>query len=186
MGRCSLKVFLWPSFNPQEKGEGGIRRVWEAQQKYLPEFGVELVDRAEEADIVAVHADEFKTGRPLAFHCHGLYWGGFEWERWCHDANAKIIRMMKRAQAVSTPSQWVRNYLARGMLLDPTVLYHGINVEDWTPASNTGYVFWGKNRVDPICDPEPVLKLAALCPKTGFLSTFGSTDLENVTVTGKV
>lgn len=181
-----MKLAIHPQFNKIEKGEGGIRRVWEMQQKYLPQHGIEIVTKPSEADLVAIHADELKTDRPFVLHCHGLYYAGYEWPLWAYDANEKIIRGMKKAVAVSAPSQFVRHYLARGMLLDSTVLMHGVEIEQWEPTENQGYVIWSKNRPDAICNPQDVNRLAELAPDTFFMSTFGNTDLPNLKTIGRV
>lgn len=181
-----MKVAIWPSFNPKENGEGGIRRVWEALYKHLPNYDVEIVGRFDDADVINVHADNLKTDKPVAYSNHGLYWAGYDWPLWALEANAKLIKAAKHSHALSVPSSFVHNVFARGMLLDPFVIYHGVDIEDWNPLDNHGYVFWGKTRVDPICDPEPVNKLAALCPDIRFISTFGNKDLANITTTGRL
>lgn len=182
-----MKLFIFPKFDlTHDKGEGGIKRVVEAQHRWLPEYGVELVTKESDADLVAVHADEYRTNKPVVFHNHGLYWSGYDWQGWAYDANAKAVRMAKRAQAMTVPSQWVQYAWQRGMLLNPHVLYHGVELEDWSPDENYGYVLWQKNRPDPICDPEDVNRLARLAPERAFLSTFGDPSLPNMTVTGRV
>lgn len=181
-----MKVAIWPSFNIKENGEGGIRRVWEALYKHLPSYGVEIVERFDDADVINVHADNLKTDKPVAYSNHGLYWAGYEWPLWALEANAKLIRAAKHSHALSVPSRFVHNVFARGMLLDPFVLYHGVDIEDWNPLDSHGYIFWGKTRIDPICDPEPVNKLAAICPDVRFISTFGNKDLANITTTGRL
>lgn len=180
-----MRVYIWPEFG-KENGQGGIKRVWEALYKHLPSYDVEIVNRIEDADVVNLHADWLKTDKPIALSHHGLYWAGYEWPKWALDANAKLIKAAKHSQALSVPSRFVHNVFARGMLLNPFVLYHGVDVEDWNPVENHGYVFWGKTRVDPICDPEPVNKLAALCSDVKFISTFGDRDLANITTTGRL
>lgn len=182
-----MRVYIHPQFNLQiDKGEGGIKRVVEALHRWLPEYGVEVVSDPRQADLINVHADEFKSRLPVAASSHGLYWDGYWWEGWCYHSNAKLIRMMKQAQATSVPSRFVHNAFARGMLLDPFVLQHGVELDDWEPAKDEGYVVWLKSRTDDICTPQPLNTLAAACPNLNFVSTFGSHDLPNVTLTGKL
>jgi glycosyltransferase involved in cell wall biosynthesis len=186
-GRFLVKVLIWPSFSSQDRGEGGIRRVVEALHRYLSDYDIEIVKDIRQADLVNVHADEYKTDLPIAASLHGLYWGEYEWAEWCYEANRRLIGVAKRAESVSVPSQWVHNSFARGMLLDPFVLYHGIHPEEWeTVEPNGGYVFWGKTRKDPICTPAPLEELAKLSPQTKFVTTFGGEDLPNVSRTGKI
>jgi glycosyltransferase involved in cell wall biosynthesis len=179
-----MKVKIWPDFG-KEAGQGGIKRVYEAQHRWLPEYGIELVKTEEQADLIAVHADDYKTDRPVAYHCHGLYWDGYKWPQWAYNANAKIIRAMTRAAGVSVPSQFVGHTLARGMLLPTTTLYHGVDLEDWEPQQHEGYILWAKNRPDPICDPAPIGILARLCPDLQFISTFGEPS-HNLRITGRL
>lgn len=180
-----MKVCLWPDFNPKDSGEGGIRRVWEALNKHLPEYGVEIVHNMKDADVVNVHADFIDTkGTPLAYSLHGLYWAGYDWPRWAIEANAKLIKAIRYAHAMSVPSDFVHNVFARGALLNPFTLLHGVELDEWGPADNLGYVFWGKTRLDPICDATPVNKLAALCPEQSFVSTFGDENVPNLRLTG--
>lgn len=180
-----MKVKIWPSINPKDTGEGGIRRVIEAQYKYLPDLGVEIVEDIKEADLVNIHADSLKTDKPIAASSHGLYWSDWEWDDWCYEANAKLINVMKRAAATSTPSKWVAHAFQRGMLIDPFVIPHGVDIEEWEPEKNLGYVLWAKNRTDPICTPEPLDKLSVLAPDIPFLTTYG-TKSDNVKVLGRV
>lgn len=179
-----MKVAIWPEFNPKERGEGGIRRVWEAQHKYLPDYDIEIVKDHKDADVINVHADWLPTDKPVAYSSHGLYWADYDWPRWAIEANAKLIHATRYSHSMSVPSRFVHNVFARGLLLDPFILYHGIDLDEWEPQDNHGYVFWGKTRIDPICDPEPVNKLATLCPDIKFVSTFGDGNLSNVTLTG--
>lgn len=179
-----MRVKIWPDFG-KESGQGGIKRVWEAQRKYLPQLGIEIVDSIDEADLINVHADEFNTDIPIAASSHGLYWSGYEWDNWCYESNAKLIRMLKKSEAASVPSHWVANAISRGMLIDPFVLHHGIEIDEWEPAENKGYVFWGKTRTDPICNPAPLEALSIMAPDIKFVTTFGAKS-SNVLVTGKV
>lgn len=181
-----MKLFLWPSFG-KEDGQGGIKRVWEMLNRWLPEYGVEFVDDIYQADVVNIHADFMDVrGIPIAYSNHGLYWAGYQWPHWAMKANERIVRGMKRAHAISTPSEWVANSLRRGMLADPYVLLHGVELEDWEPADNRGYVLWAKTRPDPVCDPRPVELLAQQARNRQFVTTIGPENLPNVKVTGKL
>lgn len=179
-----MRVRLWPDFG-KESGQGGIKRVNEALNKWLPHYGVEVVSDIKEADVVNVHADRIKTDKPIALSNHGLYWQGYDWQRWSYEANAKLVAGLRDSSVLSVPSRYVHNVFARGALLDPFVLYHGIELDEWTPIEKYGYVYWGKTRIDPICDPTPLNELARLCPELPFVTTFGD-NLPNITHTGKM
>ncbi len=183
-----MKVYIEPTFRGQDKGDGGIRRVVEAQHRHLPSFGIDVVDSVADADLLASHGGiQFGVppGKPWITHTHGLYWAEYEWNKWHHDLNAQVIGAMRRADHVTAPSEWVAQTLRRGMWLRPTVLPHGVDLEEWGPGQRKGYVLWNKTRVDPICDPSPVMALAAQAPDLDFVTTFGDTSA-NVQRTGKL
>jgi glycosyltransferase involved in cell wall biosynthesis len=180
-----IKVYLTPSFSKKDRGEGGIRRVVEAQIKHLPSMDVEIVSTPQEADLVNGHATD-SVKHPVFVHsCHGLYWDDWEWGGWAYQANARVVELMNHAQAVTTPSDWVANAVRRGMLIDPIVCSHGIDLSEWTPAPTDGFVLFAKNRPDPVCDPGPMLRLAALAPQVPFVGTFGG-EAPNITLTGRL
>lgn len=183
-----MKVFIAPTFRGEDRGDGGIRRVVEAQHKYLPEFDVKIVDTVDAADIVAVHAGLWvETNKPVVSHCHGLYWSEYEWALWARKLNQDVIRAMRKADVVTAPSKWISNILKKGMWLDAPVLYHGIDIDDWEPGVNREYVLWNKTRIDPICDPYPVHMLSSRAKDTHFVTTFyepNHNPNSNVLVTG--
>lgn len=184
----TLKVLMSPAFHEPDRGEGGIRRVVEAQRQYMPAFGVEFVDREQDADLVACHAGSYvATNKPVVAHNHGLYWSDYEWSPWAHDLNKACINVLRRCDAATAPSDWVGNIIKRGMNIDAETVYHGIEVRDWTPGpKDHPYVLWNKTRVDAICDPTPVTELAKRLPNLDFVTTFGDPDLRNVRVTGRL
>lgn len=183
-----MKVAIFPQFNHPDKGDGGIRRTVEGQIKYLPQFGVEIVQSVEEADVINCHAgDLIDTDKPLVSSTHGLYWTAenSNWDKWAWELNRQVIRAIKRADAVTAPSKWVAYALQRGMLVDPVVVYHGISLDEWNPDENHGYVLYNKSRVDLICDPTPVNELADRLPKQKFVTTYGQRT-SNVKVVGRL
>lgn len=185
-----IKLYISPNYTGQEgtKADGGIRRVVDAMKKYLPEFGIEIVNTPEEADIINAHGamPVSKFDKPIVSSCHGLYWHDYDWGAWAHRANQLVIESMKRATAVTAPSHWVRNAITRGMLIDPTVIYHGVEIDEFEPDPNPAdWILWNKARVDPISDPKPVNELARLMPDVRFVTTFGN-EQKNVKVFGQV
>jgi glycosyltransferase involved in cell wall biosynthesis len=183
-----LKVYIEPRFEGQDQGEGGIRRVVEAQRAWLPKMGIEVVDNLGAADLVATHAAVATTTVPVdipwVVHTHGLYWSEYAWTSWPHKLNGRVISAIRQADHVTAPSEWVAQALRRGMWLQPTVLHHGIDEADWLPGTNGGYVLWNKTRVDPICDPSPIITLAKMNPAVHFISTYGAEGLANLELTG--
>lgn len=127
------KVLIVPSFDSADKGDGGIRRVVEAQRKYLVEHDIEVVDSEAAADVIVIHGGaDIKTRKPIVAHCHGLYWNDYSWERWAKELNKDVIEIMRRAVVTTAPSKWVAYALARGMQIHAPVIYHGVDAADWT------------------------------------------------------
>ncbi len=182
-----MKVYIVPTYSNIDKGDGGIRRCVEAQQKYLPQYGIEVVDNMKDADIVNTHAAEIldvPVDKPWIMSCHGLYWQEYRWPAWGARVNSAVIEVMKRADAITAPSEWVAYALQRGMWLRPTVLPHGIEPRMWKAGENKGYVLWNKAREDSISNPADMNKLAEMVPDIQFLSTFGAAT-KNVIIMGK-
>lgn len=184
-----MKVYITPRFDGEDKGDGGIRRVVEAQKKWLPTVGVAVTDDIDDCDVVAAHAVEWpRTGRPVVSHNHGLYWSDYEWPQWALNANKAVIESMHKADAVTAVSEWTANAIARNTWIKPTVVYHGVDAQEWKPPTKSAsekYVLWNKTRVDPICDPVPMQELANIARDYKFLSTFGEVT-DNLSVTGRL
>jgi len=187
-----LKVHIYPLFRGEDRGDGGVRRVAEAQSKHLPAYGIEVVDTAEEAEVIACHitAPEayFKNNPDKAFvaHNHGLYWAEYNWENWALKANKTCMELIRSSDAVTAPSYWVAHTLRRHTMRKVDVVWHGIDLEDWEPTQGDwGYVLWNKNRPDDVCDPRVVNALAAMMPYQQFVTTYGK-ETDNVKITGRV
>ena len=191
-----MKIYLEPSFGDgEDEGDGGVRRVIEAQLKHLPAYGVEFVP-LEEAELAHVHIAPNSNSRkflvehpqiPFLLSCHGLYWAEYsDWLNWSLKANAKCMDAIRLADYVTAPSEWVAQTIRRNSLRPCSAIGHGIDLEDWEVEPKEGHVLWNKTRVDPVCDPEPVGKLARMLPDIRFISTFGQQGLENLHLTGKL
>lgn len=180
------KIFISPQYSGEDHGEGGIRRVVEAQNKYLPSVGYEVVTSEAEADIIAVHGGMVvDSNKPTVNHCHGMYWSDYIWPKFAADINQRVVRSIRRADLATAPSRWVADVIKRAMWIDPLIAYSGVDLEDFNMIPHSGYVLWNKTRVDPICDPETLNRLAKAAPDVQFVSTFGG-EAANVTLTGKV
>lgn len=179
-------VCIAPTYSGPDRADGGIRRVIEAMQQHLPDLGWRLTDDPAQADVVNVHGTIRcdLSDRPVVSSCHGLYWDDYTWAEWAHDANRHVIESMVRANAITAPSKWVAHAITRGMLAQPTTIYHGVDADAWAHSQESlGYVLWNKARVDPVSDPAAMQRLAALLPATPFVSTFGQAA-QNVQITG--
>lgn len=188
----NIKVHIYPNFRNADTGEGGVRRVVEGQQKYLSKYGIDVVDSAEEADIIACHIEapppylKLYPNKPLVGMCHGLYWSEYIWENWSLKANQKVMELIRVADVVTAPSDWVANSILRHSNRRVVIIPHGVEVSEWNPGeAEVPYVLWNKTRVDPICDPEPLNQVASIMPDVHFVSTFGN-EASNVTLTGRL
>jgi glycosyltransferase involved in cell wall biosynthesis len=180
-----MKIYISPQFDKPDSGDGGIRRVVEAQHRYLPDFGVMLVSDYKQADLINCHGTSIEMHERLVLSLHGLYWAEYEWPKWYLNANRWLIRGIKHARAITAPSEWVANSIRRGTLANPIVCYHGIDLAQWSPGNPAGYVLWNKNRQDAVCNPEPMNYLAARVSGQPFISTFGQAT-PNVKIVGKL
>lgn len=188
----ALKVHIYPSFGDLDKGDGGIRRVVEAQIKYLPQFGIEIVADPEVADVIAYHATIPSTyvkrfsRKAFVAMVHGMYWSGYDWENWALKANGDVIEGIRVSDAVITCSEWVANSIRRNTSRYVEIIPHGVDMEEWDSVlEHKDYVLWNKTRPDPVCDPEPLNQVAALLPEVKFISTFGA-KLPNIALTGRL
>jgi glycosyltransferase involved in cell wall biosynthesis len=179
---------MLPHITKFGQGESGIRRVVEAYNKCLPEFGIELVTPDTYSyDLTAVHAG-VAPGADVA-HNHGLYWtediptlSDYEW-----NANIAVINSLREARQITVPSEWVAESIRRDMRIDPHVIGHGIEWDEWQgKAGDGGYVLWNKNRDFDVCNPEAIVRLARLFKTTHFMSTFAPNPSPNLRVTGQV
>lgn len=157
-----MKVCLWPTPEEMESNHG-IGRIVHAQYQYLPELGVEFVD-PEQAEVIACHTQQFDMPYIDVLHIHGLYWTGDpksgDYNHWHHKANQRIVSAARRARLVTVPSPWVAEVFKRDMRINPVVIGHGIDFDQWEPGDTKNYVLWNKNRNDDVCDPTPALQLA--------------------------
>lgn len=190
----NLSVYIYPEFSGEDQGDGGVRRVVEAQRRWLPEYGVEVTDSPDEADLLAVHIaapDQLirqHPDKPLVAHSHGLYWAEYPWEDWALKANVVCMDTIRCADAITAPSDWVANAIRRGTMRRVGVVGHGVDLEDWPMGepADPPYALWNKTRIDAVCDPAPVIDLAERALDVNFVTTFGRTNLPNVKVTGRL
>lgn len=151
----------------------GIGQVVLAQHKYLPQYGVTITDN-DHADLNLCHIAKPAVWPTLDMvQIHGLYWADtphLPFSNWHHKANTSIIDAAREAYRVIAPSNWVAMPFKRDMRIRPAVIPHGIDLAEWQPGDNQGYVLYNKNRESDVCLSEPVLKLA----EKGFdvVSTF--------------
>jgi glycosyltransferase involved in cell wall biosynthesis len=187
-----VTVHITPS-SKEIPDDNGIGRVIHAQYKYLPTLGIELVASPDQADVIACHIQQGTMPRVDVLHCHGLYWtgepGSGVYEKWNKEANTRILSAARRARRITVPSRWVSECFKRDMRITPTVLGHGIDLDQWEPLKKPqDYVLWNKNRAADVCDPGPAYGMAIRGAEV--VSTFAPPDMrerpETFRVTGSV
>ena len=168
---------------PVKNPANGIAQVINAYIRHLPKFGVEFTNE-NDYDLLAVHAGSAKGD---VAHNHGLYWtADYAAKDWEYKTNADVIETLRHAQVITVPTQWVAETIRRDMHIDPFVVPHGVEWQEWqTIEQRHNYVLYNKNRQGDVCDSTPVDELAKLAQDTIFVSTFGR-PAQNVKVTGVV
>ena len=183
-----IKLFISPNYLgvPVHVDNGGIRRVVEAENKYLSQFGVESVANVEEADVIQNHGgmQTFQKGKPIINTSHGLYWSRQPWGEGLMEVNKTLIDSMTMAVAHTAPSEWVARAIRRGGYFYPEVIYHGVDADEFKPArEHHNFVLWNKARADYVSDPTDMQKVALKLPNVKFCSTIGKAT-DNVEILG--
>lgn len=179
-----MKLYLLPHPGAIDE-HNGIGRVVHAQYKYLPKYGFEFVNEEAQADLVIGHTHQFECAHIDVLHLHGIYWTGDpksgRYQHWHNRANRDILASCRRALKITVPSYWVGEFLRRDFRIQPTVIGHGIDVDEWKGQSkHDDFVFWAKNRPTDVCDPAPMYDLAYKLPETTFVTTFGPVGKEKL------
>lgn len=169
-----LKVWMTPT--PSEAGRditNAINQIVVRVNKYLPEFGVELVEQPDRAHLFAGHAGQGSQGQVDVAHFHGLYPTAQGSDNYA--INKEVIRNLRSAYRITAPSQWIADVIRRDMHVEPAIIGWGVDTDEWTPLkSHANYVIWNKARVDNVSNPQPMLDLAARAHDVLFLTTFGA------------
>lgn len=171
-----MKLYLTPL---EYTKDNGIGQVMEAQKRYLPDYGIELVTDPKEAELKAAHIWSTEPDNQV-LHCHGLHWTGDEpgYEEWYGLVNQQILESAKRAWAITVPTEWVAEPFRRDMRISPEVIGHGVTLADWRAlpvASRQDYLLWNKNRADLVSSPEAANELARR--GVPVVSTFGDAQV---------
>lgn len=187
-----MKVMLVPHADNLTSGESGIHTLCRKWVRHGASAGIEFVNsNATSFDVLAVHAGmskEYGSNIPLCSHLHGIYWtGDYQAHYWEWKANRDVIDSIRHATTVTVPSAWVAFSLQRDMHLNPVVLPHGIDWQEWRhDYEHEDYVLWNKNRAGvDVCSPVAVGELARRFPEQRFLTTFAPDNpTPNIKATG--
>jgi len=179
-----IKVWMTPT--PDEAGRdtsNSINQIVCRVDKYLPDYGVQLVEQSEHAEVHAGHAGQGSQAPLDVAHYHGLYPTANGSQNF--SVNAAVIRNLKTARIVTAPSEWIADVIRRDMHLNPRVIGWGVDTDEWQPLKERQpYVIWNKARVDDVTNPQPMLTLAARAHDVLFLTTFGK-GTPNVKTVGR-
>jgi glycosyltransferase involved in cell wall biosynthesis len=174
-----IKLALTP--HPDElkgKEHSGIAQVILNWARYLPEFGIDIVpmNSPDRADISVGHSASNPTA-DIHFS-HGLLWTEeMELGDYAYEVNADLVQAAKNAIRVIVPSLWVADVYRRDMRIDPDIIAHGINLEDWEHDYPRGdYVLYTKNRTKDGLDPGQINDVAKLLPHVTFYTTFATRE----------
>jgi len=186
-----IKVKMYPNLDEMKNNRSGISTVIRAYYKYADDFGIDFVESGH--DLSIVHGG---MGGKAAIkeQCeismlHGIYFtaqyyaGAWEWK-----ANQNVIETIRGAISTTVPSDWVAATLQREFKIDPYVLPHGVDFDEW--QHNRPYkpnqIFWGKNRIfEDVCDPSALIKIATRMPEISFVTTLSPTNPPpNITAIG--
>lgn len=169
----TIKIRMYPHLHNMENHASGIAQVIKHYFRYLPDYGIELVDpMATSYDLEAAHA----AAHPGAdvVHMHGLLWTSeFDLGDNGHGINRDLVRSIKLAKEVTVPSAWVAKPFQRDMHFTPHIIPHGVEWEEWQHDEEPRHILWAKNRTTDGLDPEMIVKLAQRFTDYDFVSTFG-------------
>lgn len=169
----SLKVWMSPTpIEAYQDHTNAINQIVTRMDKHLPDYGVELVEHPDNADLLAGHAGQGSTQPIDVAHYHGMYNTAQGSNNFA--VNANVIRNLRTAKEITAPSNWIADVIRRDMHINPHVIGWGVDTDEWQPGDDKHlYVIWNKARVDNVSDPAPMLELAARAHDTLFLTTFG-------------
>lgn len=166
----------------EDRAHSGIAQVVINWARYLPEFGIDVVDPGAEADVSIGHAAADPTAD---IHVsHGLLWTEeYEFDGdYAFDVNAGLAYAAIHAKEIIVPSEWVADVYRRDLHIRPHVIRHGVNWEEWQGGKDLGYVLWTKNRTSDGLNPAALDELARAFPDIQFVSTFGNPDIANLEI----
>lgn len=179
-----MKLSILPSPNSvRDHPNNGIHRVVLAFERALASEHTILDDPSGGCDLIISNAgavaDPYRESAPLLAVCHGLYptsHPAYATETAYFLANKRVIADLAIAKEIIVPSQWVADIIRRDMLIEPTVMQWGVDLDQWQPNTEQhgNYVLWNKNRQDPVCNPVHMQKVAELLPAVRFKSTYGN------------
>jgi hypothetical protein len=150
---------------------GGIKAVVDAQKKYLKD-SVQFARSAKTADVIACHNI---TDVPVdVLHLHNFYFYDLpgKYSAAHGNINRRMLESIRLARYVTVPSEFIAYPLRRDLRIEPIIIPHGIDVENWDASKEKKpCILWNKNRATDVCDTTPIEYLTEVGLDT--ISTFG-------------
>lgn len=183
------KIYSLPTLEQANKDDSNsINQIVLQMAKHLPSFGWEITDHEQDANLVAAHAGQTFGHAPCDIaHCHGLYpTFQFNDTKWHFAANAEVVKNLRHAKAITTPSQWVGDIIRRELNIEPTIVNWAIDHKQWSmQGPHKSYTLWNKTRISGVCDPTPIEYLAEHISDAKFITTFSKKIFPNLDVIGR-
>jgi glycosyltransferase involved in cell wall biosynthesis len=179
---------IWMTPTPSEAAKdttNAIHQIALRMAKHLPEFGYELVEHPQQAELKVGHAGQGSYDNVDVAIYHGLYPTAQGMDGIYFAINSHVIQNLKSAKQIIAPSNWIADVIRRDMHIAPNIVSWGVDTDEWTPGDNPHvYALWNKARVDKVSDPAPMLELAQRASNVPFLTTFGEGG-QNVKTIGR-
>jgi hypothetical protein len=113
---------------------------------------------------------------------HGIYWtADYNANDWEWHVNGRVIEACRKAKIITVPSEWVAETIRRDMRLNPFVIPHGIDWQEWQHnEESAGFVLYNKNRNIDVCDNSVLDILTLRFPDVEFVSTLPTPSLTKI------
>lgn len=166
----------------EDRQHSGIAQVVINWARYLPEFGIDVVEQDNPNYDISIGHAASDPGADIAVS-HGLLWTEeHDFSDYAFDVNRELVSAAIHAREIIVPSEWVADVYRRDMHINPHVIRHGINWDEWQGGKNLGYVLWTKNRTTDGLNPGAIDALANAFQDVQFVTTFGNPDIANIEV----
>ena len=182
-----MKVCILPQASSFSSSVGGVNRVVSDLTRLLPQYGIEVTDNPDSADIRHCHA--------LAWHPQvDVYTNHGVWRNPQTPsetaANEIIYRLLTAAKVVTSVSEHTTEIYADRLNIKPCVIRNGVDTKYLQSipqhSSDIPVFLWAKNNMTPPNDPRSALWLAKQLPQCKFIFTCAPSGIipPNVTVIG--
>lgn len=168
------RISVTPTLKEFSSGEGGVKRVVEALQRYLPEFGYQIDDTNPQ-----FHHNNATGKGPfnLVYTSHGIYPPTTRDPGEQH-INSVLRQNISTAYRVISVGSEPKEYAEKNLNVPVQIIRNGVPIEDMdavppgNPLNLPGpYFLWSKMTTQGVCDPTPAIELARSMPNYLFVFT---------------